>query len=83
MWTWITPHRREADRILRDVLGPLLKRDPDDLRGQLCVGSAETCAELLSLYAQAGCERVHLWPVGDEPEQIELAAAEVQPAIGS
>ena len=81
MWTWITPHRREADRILRDVLGPLLKRDPDDLRGQLCVGSAETCAELLSRYAQAGCERVHLWPVGDEPEQIELAASAVLPAV--
>ena len=81
MWTWITPHRREADRILRDVLGPLLKRDPDDLRGQLCVGSAETCAELLSRYAQAGCERVHLWPVGDEPEQIELAGSAVLPAV--
>ena len=81
MWTWITPHRREADRVLQDVLGPLLKRDPDDLREQLCVGSAEECAELLSRYAQAGCKRVHLWPVGDEPAQIELAATAVLPAV--
>ena len=74
MWTWITPDARDADRVLREVLGLLLRRDPDTLRGQLCVGSPQQCAELLSRYAEAGCERVHLWPLGDEPRQIELAA---------
>ena len=74
MWTWITPSASDADRVLRDVLGPLLRRDPDALRDQLCVGSPQQCAELLSRYAEAGCERVHLWPLGDEPRQIELAA---------
>jgi hypothetical protein len=74
MWTWITEDEHEADRVLREVLAPLLRRDPDDLRAQLCIGSAEHCAELLSRYAAAGCERVHLWPLGDEPRQIELAA---------
>ena len=81
MWTWITPDARDAERALRDVLAPLLRRDPDDLRDQLCIGPAEKCAELLSRYAQAGCERIHLWPIGDEPCQIELAAAEVLPAV--
>ena len=38
MWSWITEDAREADRVLRDVLAPLLKRDPDVLRDQLCVG---------------------------------------------
>ena len=74
MWTWITPDAREADRMLLDVLAPLLRRDPAVLREQLCIGPAEKCAELLSRYAEAGCERVHLWPLGDEPRQIELAA---------
>jgi alkanesulfonate monooxygenase SsuD/methylene tetrahydromethanopterin reductase-like flavin-dependent oxidoreductase (luciferase family) len=74
MWTWITPDARDADRVLHEVLGPLLRRDPDTLRDQLCVGSPKRCAELLSRYAAAGCERVHLWPLGDEPRQIELAA---------
>jgi hypothetical protein len=60
---------------------PLLKRDPDALRDQLCIGPAEKCAELLSRYAEAGCERVHLWPLGDEPQQIELAATAVLPAV--
>jgi alkanesulfonate monooxygenase SsuD/methylene tetrahydromethanopterin reductase-like flavin-dependent oxidoreductase (luciferase family) len=81
MWTWITPDARDADRVLRDVLAPLLRRDPDALRDQVCIGSAEKCAELLSRYAQAGCERVHIWPLGDEPQQIELAATAVLPAV--
>jgi alkanesulfonate monooxygenase SsuD/methylene tetrahydromethanopterin reductase-like flavin-dependent oxidoreductase (luciferase family) len=77
MWTWITEDAGDADRMLRDVLAPMLKRDPDVLRDQLCVGPAEKCAELLSRYAKAGCERVYLWPLGDEPRQIELAATVV------
>jgi alkanesulfonate monooxygenase SsuD/methylene tetrahydromethanopterin reductase-like flavin-dependent oxidoreductase (luciferase family) len=81
MWTWVTEDPREADRVLRDVLGPMLKRDPEALRDQLCIGPAEHCAELLSRYAQAGCQRVYLWPLGDEPRQIELAATAVLPAV--
>jgi alkanesulfonate monooxygenase SsuD/methylene tetrahydromethanopterin reductase-like flavin-dependent oxidoreductase (luciferase family) len=77
MWTWITEDRAEADRVLADVLAPLLRRDPGELRAQVCVGPAEHCAELLSRYAEAGCERVFLWPLGDEPRQLELAAQAV------
>jgi alkanesulfonate monooxygenase SsuD/methylene tetrahydromethanopterin reductase-like flavin-dependent oxidoreductase (luciferase family) len=62
-----------------EVLAPLLKRDLDVLREQLCVGPPEQCAELLARYAEAGCERVHLWPLGDEPHQIELAATALMP----
>ena len=81
MWTWITADARDADRVLREVLAPLLRRDPEALRDQLCIGSAEKCAELLSRYASAGCERVYLWPLGNEPRQIELAATAVLPAV--
>ena len=81
MWTWITESRVERERVLARVLAPLLKRDVDDLRERVCVGPAEHCAELLSRYASAGCQRVYLWPLGDESRQIELAAAEVAPRI--
>ena len=81
MWTWITEDRREEDRVLRDVLAPLLKRDPEALRDQLCVGPAGRCAELLSRYAEAGCERVYLFALGDERRQVELAAEQVVPAV--
>jgi alkanesulfonate monooxygenase SsuD/methylene tetrahydromethanopterin reductase-like flavin-dependent oxidoreductase (luciferase family) len=81
MWTWITEDPREAERVLSGVLAPLLKRDPAALRDQLCVGPAERCAELLSRYARAGCQRVHLWPLGDEARQVELAASAVLPRV--
>ena len=79
MWTWITESRAEADRVLRDVLAPLLRRDADELRAQVCVGSADHCAELLARYASAGCERVYMWPLGDEPRQAELIASAASP----
>jgi alkanesulfonate monooxygenase SsuD/methylene tetrahydromethanopterin reductase-like flavin-dependent oxidoreductase (luciferase family) len=81
MWTWITDRVSDAERVLSDVVGPLVRRDPAELRERLCIGPAEECAELLSRYARAGCQRVHFWPVGDEPRQIELIAREVMPRV--
>ncbi len=81
MWTWVTEDRAEADRVLTDVLGPILRRDPDDLRAQVCVGPAQHCAELLSRYQDAGCRRTYLWPLGDEPRQLELVADGVAPQL--
>ncbi len=83
MWTWVSKDQAESDRVLAEVLAPLLKRDPDELRGQVCVGSVEHCSELLSRYAEAGCRRVYLWPLGDERRQLELVAGEVAPKVVS
>jgi hypothetical protein len=68
--------------LLAEVLAPLLERDPDALRTQLCVGPAEHCAELLTRYGEAGCQRVYLWPLGDQPHQLELAAKPSLPTPG-
>ena len=46
MWTWVSRDRSEGDRVLRDVLAPVLRRDPEDLRAQVCVGPPEHCVEL-------------------------------------
>jgi len=81
MWTWVTDDRADADRVLRDVLAPLLRRDPDELRAQVCVGPPEHCAELVARYADAGCGRVYFWPLGDEARQIARIAAEVAPRV--
>jgi alkanesulfonate monooxygenase SsuD/methylene tetrahydromethanopterin reductase-like flavin-dependent oxidoreductase (luciferase family) len=75
MWTWVTDTRAEGERVLADVLAPLLRRDPAELGAQLCVGPAGHCAELLARYAEAGCRRVYVWPLGEEPRQLELIAA--------
>ena len=81
MWTWITSSRRDAERVIGEVLAPMLRREPDELRGQLCVGEPEACAELLSHYARAGCRRVHFWPLGEEARQVELIASQVMPRV--
>jgi alkanesulfonate monooxygenase SsuD/methylene tetrahydromethanopterin reductase-like flavin-dependent oxidoreductase (luciferase family) len=82
MWTWVSEDAIETARVLDEGLAPRLGRDPDELRDRLCIGSAEHCASVLSEYAQAGCEWVQLWPLGDERRQIELFADRVIPQIG-
>ncbi len=72
MWTYVCD---DPDRVLRDVLGPLVGRDPEELRDRVCIGPPEHCADLLSRYAAAGCQRVYLWPLGDEQRQLERISA--------
>jgi alkanesulfonate monooxygenase SsuD/methylene tetrahydromethanopterin reductase-like flavin-dependent oxidoreductase (luciferase family) len=81
MWTWVTERPEDALRVVHQVVGPMLGRDPAVLAGQLCVGSAGHCAELLQRYADAGCRRVHVWPVGSEPDQLRLLADRVLPRL--
>ena len=69
MWTWITDDPADGERVLGQ-LAAMLKREPADLAGQVCVGSPERCGELIENYADAGCGRIYFWPLGDEPEQI-------------
>jgi hypothetical protein len=83
MWLWITEDRAEAERILSERLGSAVKRDPDYLRPRVCVGPAQHCLELLGRYSEAGLERVFLWPLGDEPRQLELAAETLTPVLAA
>jgi alkanesulfonate monooxygenase SsuD/methylene tetrahydromethanopterin reductase-like flavin-dependent oxidoreductase (luciferase family) len=83
MWTWVTDDRAERDRVLSDLLATMLGRDPAELQGQVCVGTPEECAQLLSRYAEAGCDRVYLWPLGDERRQLERVASEVAPMVAA
>ena len=80
MWTWVGD-KSEAERVLSTVLAPLLRRDSQSLQAQVCVGTAEHCAKLLRAYAEAGCHRVYLWPIGDEPTQLARIAEEVVPLL--
>jgi alkanesulfonate monooxygenase SsuD/methylene tetrahydromethanopterin reductase-like flavin-dependent oxidoreductase (luciferase family) len=81
MWTWVAKDGAEGERVLRHVLAPLLRRDADELGPQVCVGPPEHCAQLLARYKAAGCQRVYLWPLGDEQRQLELVASEVAPNL--
>lgn len=81
MWTWIDDDEARAERVLTDVLAPLVRRSPDELRDRVCVGTPARCAELVSAYAQAGCSRVYFWPVMHEVSQLHRLARDVLPQI--
>jgi len=60
--------------VLRELLGPLLGRDPETL-GNLPVGSPAQCAEAFAAYADAGATLLLVWPLRDARAQLGLLAA--------
>ena len=81
MWCYITDDRDEADRILRERVIPTVHRPEDVLRERLPIGPPELFAEKLSAFAQAGVQRVFIWPVADEAHQLERFWNEVRPLV--
>ena len=81
-WLYVTDDRAEAERMLADVLAPMLARPVEALRSlSLPIGPAETCAERLAAFASAGVQRVFLWPLRDEAAQLELFVERVAPLV--
>lgn len=81
MWCYITDDRAEADRIMRERVVPTVYRPEDLLRERLPIGPAELFAEKLTAFAQAGVQRVLIWPVADELRQLERFGNEVRPLV--
>jgi alkanesulfonate monooxygenase SsuD/methylene tetrahydromethanopterin reductase-like flavin-dependent oxidoreductase (luciferase family) len=82
LWAYVTEDRAAAERMLADVLAPLLGRPVESLRElSLPIGPAEVCAQRLSAFAGAGAQRVFIWPLGDDVRQLELFAERVVPRI--
>jgi alkanesulfonate monooxygenase SsuD/methylene tetrahydromethanopterin reductase-like flavin-dependent oxidoreductase (luciferase family) len=82
MWLYVTESRREADRMLGDVLAPLLRRPVEALRElALPIGSAEECAERITAFARAGAQRVFVWPLADDVGQLEAFHRDVVPLV--
>ena len=75
-WALVTTRSGERERVLRDLLGPLLGRDPDTLEN-LPIGSPARCAEALAAYAEAGAGMLLLWPLRDARAQLEQLAQAV------
>jgi alkanesulfonate monooxygenase SsuD/methylene tetrahydromethanopterin reductase-like flavin-dependent oxidoreductase (luciferase family) len=82
MWLYVTDTRRTADRMLTEVLSPLLNRSVEDLRGlALPIGSPEQCAERISAYAMSGAQRMFVWPLADDLRQLEAFRHDVIPLV--
>ncbi len=81
-WLHITDDRARADRILGEVLSPMLRRSSDQLRTlSLPIGAPEVCAERLAAFARAGAQHVLLWPIHDELRQLHLFQERVAPLV--
>jgi alkanesulfonate monooxygenase SsuD/methylene tetrahydromethanopterin reductase-like flavin-dependent oxidoreductase (luciferase family) len=84
MWLYVTERRGEAERVLTEVLAPMLKRPVEALRElALPIGSAEDCAERLSAFREAGAERIFVWPLADELDQLERFREHVVPRVAA
>lgn len=81
VWLYVTEDERMAERMLQEVLAPALNRPAAELRERLPIGSAESCAKKLAAYQQAGVQRLYLWPLADELEQIRIFMSRVAPSI--
>jgi alkanesulfonate monooxygenase SsuD/methylene tetrahydromethanopterin reductase-like flavin-dependent oxidoreductase (luciferase family) len=81
MWLYVTEDGRESERVLNEV-ARALNRPVAELRDRVPVGSAQACAEKLAPYRSAGVQRVYLWPLADELNQIKIFMEQVAPLIG-
>lgn len=83
MWCYITDDYNEADRILEEHVVPTVHRPEDVLRERLPIGPPELFAEKLTAFANAGVQRVFIWPVADELHQLERFWNEVRPLVST
>ncbi len=81
MWFHVTEDRSERDRVFRDILQPMINRPLEVLEDRLCVGRAEECARKLRALADAGAQRVYIWPVLDPVRQIQRFWERVVPLV--
>jgi alkanesulfonate monooxygenase SsuD/methylene tetrahydromethanopterin reductase-like flavin-dependent oxidoreductase (luciferase family) len=84
MWLYVSEARQDAERMLAEVLAPMLNRPVEALRElALPIGSAEQCAQRISAYQEAGAERIFVWPLADELHQLERFREDVVPLVSA
>ena len=82
MWLYVTDTQREAERMLADVLAPLLGRPAEVVRSlDLPIGPPALCAERIGAYVSAGAQGIFVWPLANDLEQLERFRAEVVPLV--
>lgn len=81
MWFHVTDDDAEAEAVYRERLVPNIHRPEEQVRDRLPVGPASKLAEKLLAFEEAGVQRVYLWPVTDESDQIRRVADEVAPLL--
>ena len=78
---WFHIDDRRADDVLVDRLAPVMGRRVEELRERLAFGSADVVVEKLAAFRDAGVQRMFVWPVIDEIEQLKRFGEEVRPRL--
>ena len=81
MWFYLTDDADEAERVYRQRLFPHIDRSEAVLRDRLPVGPARAFAEKLTAYREAGVQRVFIWPLADEVNQLKRFWETVVPLL--
>jgi probable F420-dependent oxidoreductase len=81
MLAYITDDAVEADQMVRESVAPKLGRSADELVPRLLFGRPQECADKLAAYAEAGAQRIFIWPVADPQRQMRLFAERVMPLL--
>ena len=81
VFTYISDDPAESRRVATDILAPALGREPDELLRLALMGTPEHCADRLAAYAEAGVQRILIWPAADHLAQIERFAGQVAPLL--
>ena len=83
-WLYVTEDSHQAERMITDVLAPMLNRPADLIRElALPIGPAQVCAERLTRYAMAGVQRIFLWPLADDVQQLTMFQERVAPLVSA
>jgi alkanesulfonate monooxygenase SsuD/methylene tetrahydromethanopterin reductase-like flavin-dependent oxidoreductase (luciferase family) len=80
MWTYVTDDDRVRQERLQ-ALAAMVNRPVERLAQQVLVGSVEHCASIVRAYADAGVDRLFVWPLADVEAQLERFMREVVPAV--
>jgi alkanesulfonate monooxygenase SsuD/methylene tetrahydromethanopterin reductase-like flavin-dependent oxidoreductase (luciferase family) len=80
MWTYVSTDRR-ACQVHLAQLAAMVNRSVESLAGQVLVGHPEQCGAILRAYAEAGIERVFIWPLDDAEEQLTRVMRDVVPLV--
>jgi alkanesulfonate monooxygenase SsuD/methylene tetrahydromethanopterin reductase-like flavin-dependent oxidoreductase (luciferase family) len=79
-WLYVTDDDARA-RAVNERIALMVRRPTEEVAGRLPIGSPAACQDLLGRYQAAGLQRILLWPVSDEIEQLERIASDVLPQI--
>jgi probable F420-dependent oxidoreductase len=80
MFTYITDDEAEADQVVRERARKL-DRSTDELLARLLIGQPQECAAKIVAYAEAGVQRIFIWPEADPQRQLRLFAERVMPLL--